>query len=253
MRVRFSLILLSINIHSLVAAAYLNDTQFEATPGEALFPKPEVNNTLLGWVNGSHVVLDSSRPVFNPVQTLYSKYDKMFSGFIDKLRLVVASGNFDVGEFETKYSGLRNDLAEINFSVEETFNNDTTINKKLSYLGTMFHTMAEASEKIQRYRNSFNFDVSLAPPLIDINIKLLLMHNSDGMLDVSVQDYAKHLFHTHCALLSLASSRRYSIGGYPLADIRPNKKYFSEAVATIEALKLQIEGDKSFWNECPAT
>ncbi|KAM9887936.1 hypothetical protein OXX69_013193, partial [Metschnikowia pulcherrima] len=73
--------------------------------------------------------------------------------FMDKLKSFVSQNEFQYIAFESDHEELRNELANIDFSVEQSFYEDDLIERQLSEMRILFSNLAHLSELLARYED----------------------------------------------------------------------------------------------------
>lgn len=129
----------------------------------------------------------------------YQKIDNHLGIIFQQLKSHVNETTYDALQFKSHSKETRNELLTLTKSIK-SFNLPESLFKKLLFVKKVFHIM----KKAQRQLKDFNdFDVPgnrLIYTTIELEVKTLMLNNSEGNLDFNIMKYRSKILDLHYEL-----------------------------------------------------
>ncbi|KAJ8139426.1 hypothetical protein OY671_007362, partial [Metschnikowia pulcherrima] len=138
--------------------------------------------------------------------------------FLKTMRIFVSNTSFDYLGFESQIEEYRNDLADIEFTVENSPQFENRIGAQLEFAKHLFWVLVATTEKMKRYGQSRLPGHSLVFEMMHINVCAMLLLNAHAELDISIDGYFKKLRLLHEAYTFLME--KYDLMGSKQAHMR---------------------------------
>ncbi|KAM9901181.1 hypothetical protein OXX69_008803 [Metschnikowia pulcherrima] len=167
--------------------------------------------------------------------------------FVDKLKSFVSQNEFQYIAFESDHEELRNELANIDFSVEQSFYEDDLIERQLSEMRILFSNLAHLSELLARYEDEYEFQNSHIHAAIELLARVLLTKQSNGKPGVELSDYRKSVCGFESEIKRI--TKEYAADGYVVGEYKPFDNYVGWVRSTIRALKV-VKAGEADWQPC---
>ncbi|KAM9925430.1 hypothetical protein OXX80_010907 [Metschnikowia pulcherrima] len=126
--------------------------------------------------------MNKNKPKAGHVEIQQAKED--ISWLISDLRSYVCNNSFNYGQFLLEKDEFWKEFLDIEFLAEkECIKEEKELNVQLKFARHMLNTMVYSAEKMQRYTGINIPGQALIFKMLELNVRLLAVHNLDGTID----------------------------------------------------------------------